>query len=177
MKSGSKRLFLALWPDTSVRRQLAITQKMLARNPRLQHAKPVAVENIHLTLHFLGDVTEANETRLESCLQNVQARPFKLVIDRWGYFPRARVCWTGATNTPEALTSLLEQTTECVAGVVDNYRQPGFKPHITLFRKARHPLKIDRLDIIEWDVNRFTLVSSLTRPEGAEYTVLREWSL
>lgn len=175
MTSGAKRLFLALWPDPAVRKRLAVTQNSLARNPRLHDAKPVRTENFHLTLHFLGDVTEASITKLEFCLANVHATPFYLTIDRWGYFPKARICWVGATTVPEALSSLLEQTAVCAAGAVENYRQPRFTPHITLFRKARHPLKIEPPDHYEWKLDRFALVASLTRPEGVEYTVLREW--
>ena len=142
MPSGSKRLFLALWPDPATRNRLAATQKSLARNHRLRHAKPVSTENIHLTLHFLGDVAEARIAQLETCLTNVRATPFCLNIDRWGYFPKAGVCWIGATNTPDELVLLLEQTAACVANAIENYRQPRFTPHITLFRKARHPLKM-----------------------------------
>ena len=175
--SGSKRLFLALWPDPAARSRLTATQQSFAHDPGLQHAKPVSTQNIHLTLHFLGDVAEASIAQLESCLANVRAAPFSLNIDHWGYFPRPRVCWIGATQTPEALTSLLEQTAACVAGVVEGYRHRDFKAHITLFRKARHPLKIEAFDAWEWNVDRFVLVASQTRPEGAEYTVVREWRL
>ena len=177
MPSASKRLFLALWPDPGTRRQLAAIQIQLARNPRLRHAKPVSTQNIHLTLHFLGDVAEADIARLESCLAQVRAAPFSLVIDRWGYFPKAGVCWIGASKTPDALTVLLEQTAVCVADVIENYRQPRFTPHLTLFRKARHPLEIKQFDVCEWSIDRFALVSSRTHPEGAEYTVLRDWQL
>lgn len=177
MPSESKRLFLALWPDPAIRRRLAAIQRYLTRNPRLRHAKPVSTENIHLTLHFLGDVTEARTAQLESCLAAVRAEPFSLNIDRWGYFPKARICWIGATNTPEMLTSLLQQTGDCVVNVVEDYRQTGFTPHITLFRKARHPLDIEPFETCEWKVDRFALVSSRTRPQGVEYTVLRDWRL
>lgn len=177
MPSGAKRLFLALCPDQTTRDRLAATQEFLARNQRLRYAKPVSTENIHLTLHFLGDVAEARIVQLETCLTNVRATPFCLNIDRWGYFPKAGVCWIGATNTPDELVLLLEQTAACVANAIENYRQPRFTPHITLFRKARHPLKIEAFDAYEWNVGRFALVSSLTRPEGVEYTVLREWQL
>jgi len=177
MPSGFKRLFLALWPDSATRNRLTEIQTCIARNPRLRYAKPVSTENIHLTLHFLGDVAEARIAQLESCLADVRAEPFSLTIDRWGYFPKAGVCWIGATKTPEAIASLLEQTAECVANAVENYTQSRFMPHITLFRKARHPLKIETFDAFAWNVDKFALVSSLTRQEGVEYTVIREWRL
>jgi len=175
--SGSKRLFIALWPDPDTRSRLAAIQAQLAHNPRLRHAKPVSIRNIHLTLHFLGDVAEANIARLESCLARVSAAPFSLAIDRWGYFPKAGVFWIGASNTPDAMTCLLEYTTACAAAVVENYRPQRFTPHVTLFRKARHPLEINQPVACEWAIDRFTLVSSRTHPEGAVYTVLGDWLL
>jgi 2'-5' RNA ligase len=177
MPSGAKRLFLALWPDQTTRSHLAAMQKSLAQNPRLRLAKAVSTNNIHLTLHFLGDVVESRIAQLESCLADVRAEAFSLNIDRWGYFPKAGIYWIGATKTPEALASLLEKTAACAATAVENYTQTRFMPHITLFRKARHPLKIDTFDAYAWRVDKFALVESLTRQEGVEYTVLREWRL
>jgi RNA 2',3'-cyclic 3'-phosphodiesterase len=177
MVSSAKRLFLALWPDQATRNRFVAIQKSLAHNPRLRYAKPVSAENIHLTLHFLGDVAEARIAQLEACLANVTAEAFSLNIDHRGYFPKAGVCWIGATNTPDELVLLLEQSAGCVANAVENYRQSRFTPHITLFRKARHPLEIAAFEQCEWNIDRFVLVSSLTRQEGVEYTVMREWPL
>jgi RNA 2',3'-cyclic 3'-phosphodiesterase len=177
MPIGSKRLFLALWPDQATRSRLAAVQAKLARHPRLQYAKPVSAQNFHLTLHFLGEVADDNTEHLGACIADVCAEPFTLNIDRWGYFPKAGVCWIGATNTPAALTSLIGRTAECVTGIIDDYRLPRFTPHITLFRKARHPLNIEQLDPVDWNIDHFVLVSSLTRPQGVEYVCLRDWRL
>jgi 2'-5' RNA ligase len=176
-KQTRRRLFLALWPDDITRRKLADIQKELARNERLKTAKPVAVENLHITTHFLGAVTEEVQTGLEELLYEVKAQACTLVIDRWGYFPRAKVLWLGAGAAPEALNDLVEQTQTCIQQCVDGYEQKRFVPHITVFRKARHPMEVDDFHPIEWSIDRFALVESVTHPEGPEYTVLKEWML
>ena len=177
-ESGKRRrLFLALWPDDDTRRQLANVQAMFNRNPRLKKAKPVSVENLHITTHFLGAVTEDTHRRLESRLNDVRASACTLVIDRWGYFPKAKVLWLGAQTSPVALTELVEQTQTCVQACLQGYSQKRFVPHVTVFRKARHPLEADEFEPIEWLIDRHALVESITHPEGPEYRVLKEWVL
>jgi len=176
-KQKRRRLFLALWPDDFTRKQLADVQKQLGKNERLQTAKPVPVKNLHITAHFLGDVTEEVYTQLKELLAEVSAQACTLVIDRWGYFPKAKVLWLGSGSTPDAMNDLVEQTQTCIQACIEGYEQRRFVPHLTVFRKARHPMQVDDFDPIEWRIDRFALVESVTHPEGPEYTVLKEWKL
>jgi 2'-5' RNA ligase len=176
-RSQRRRLFLALWPDDHTRGQFAGVQKNLARNARLKQARAVPAANLHITTHFLGAVTEEVHTQLEALLSEVRAQSCTLVIDRWGYFPRPKVFWLGASATPEALIDLVEQTQTCVQACLEDYQPRRFVPHLTLFRKARHPLEVEDFQPIEWCIDRYALVESVTHPEGPEYTVLKEWLL
>lgn len=175
-KNKRRRLFLALWPDEITRRKLADVQHKLGKIERLKSAKPVAVANLHITTHFLGAVTADVHTQLEQLLSEVNAQSCTLVIDRWGYFPRAKVVWLGG-QSPDALNDLVEQTQTCIQACIEGYEQKRFVPHITLFRKARHPLEVDDFHPIEWNIDRFALVESVTHPQGPEYKVLKEWML
>lgn len=176
-RQARRRLFLALWPDDATRGKIAGVQQSLARNDRLKQARAVPVANLHITTHFLGAVTEDLQAQLETLLSGVQARTSTLVIDRWGYFPRPKVFWLGASRTPGPLADLVEQTQACVQACLEDYRPNRFVPHLTLFRKARHPLEVDDFEPIEWTIDRHALVESVTLPEGPVYTVLREWVL
>ncbi len=175
-KNKRRRLFLALWPDEITRRKLADVQHKLGKIERLKSAKPVAVANLHITTHFLGAVTADVHTQLEQLLSEVNAQSCTLVIDRWGYFPRAKVVWLGG-QSPDALNDLVEQTQACIQACIEGYEQKRFVPHITLYRKARHPLEVDDFHPIEWNIDRFALVESVTHPQGPEYKVLKEWML
>ena len=176
-KQQQRRLFLALWPDESIRGQLAAVQQQLGRNERLHTARAVAAANLHITIHFLGLVAGDVQAQLEDLLNGVDAESSRLVIDRWGYFPRAKVVWLGAQKSPIEVNQLVARTQACIQSCIDGYDQKRFVPHITVFRKARHPLKVDDFDPIEWPIDRFALVESVTHPQGPEYTVLREWML
>jgi 2'-5' RNA ligase len=128
-------------------------------------------------MHFLGAVTQEVHDTLQTLLDSVSARACHLVIDRWGYFPRPRVLWLGAESSPGHLTELVAQTESCIQQCIGGYQQNRFVPHITVFRKARHPVEVDEFQPIDWNIDRFALVESDTRPEGAVYTVLQEWML
>jgi 2'-5' RNA ligase len=174
--SQHRRLFLALWPGESTRQRLADVQGAFRKTARLKSARAVPVENLHITIHFLGEVSAEVASRLQAALDDVKAPPCTLIIDQWGYFPRPKVVWLGGELT-EPLIDLVAQTQSCVQACIQGYHQKRFVPHITVFRKARHPLEVDDFDPIEWRIDRFALVESVTHPRGAEYTVLNQWLL
>jgi 2'-5' RNA ligase len=176
-KQKQRRLFLALWPDESTRGQLAAVQKRMAGNERLKTSKAVDAANLHITIHFLGLVDGDVQAQLEDLLNGVDAESSHLVIDRWGYFPRAKVVWLGAQKSPIEVNQLVARTQACIQSCIEGYDQKRFVPHITVFRKARHPLEVDDFDPIEWSIDRFALIESVTHREGPEYTVLKEWML
>jgi 2'-5' RNA ligase len=176
-KEKARRLFLALWPDGITRKKLVDVQKRMCRIERLKTAKAVQEANLHITIHFLGLVADDVHAQLEDELNGVKAESSTLVIDRWGYFPRAKVVWLGAQAAPAAMNELVARTQACIQSCIEGYDQKRFVPHITVFRKARHPMEVDDFDPVEWHIDRFALVESVTHPEGPEYTVLREWML
>ena len=175
-KSSHKRLFLALWPDEVTRKKLYKIQQLFATR-RQVNARPIKPENIHITLHFLGDVDEAIVEPLCTLLDTVETSAFELTIDRWGYFPRPQVLWLGAEQHPDALTKLVEATKMCIENVLPDYRSKKFVPHATLYRRARHPGTVEPFEPVSWYIDRFVLVESRTWQEGVEYRVAREWSL
>lgn len=176
-KEKRRRLFLSLWPDAITRKKLADVQKQFHRNKRLKSARLVPSANLHITTHFIGAVSEDVHQQLYVALDDVKAQACTLLIDRWGYFPRAKVLWLGAQTSPQALSDLVEQSRVCVQACVEGYEQKRFVPHVTVFRNARHPLEVDEFHPIEWQIDRYALVESVTYEEGPEYRVLKEWLL
>ena len=175
-QSRHKRLFLALWPDDRTRQHFADVQSAFAKTARLKSARRVPPANLHITMHFLGDVSLEVCTELQAMLADVKAPACTLLIDRWGYFPKPRVVWLGG-DSPKPLIDLVAQTQSRIQSCIHGYQQKRFVPHITIFRKARHPLEIADFNPIEWSIDRFALVESVTHPHGAQYTVLNQWPL
>jgi len=51
----------------------------------------------------------------------------------------------------------------------------GFVSHVTLLREAREPEAMPALDPIEWQLDGFALVQSVTLPKGSRYEIRKSW--
>ncbi|MCK4706562.1 MAG: RNA 2',3'-cyclic phosphodiesterase [Gammaproteobacteria bacterium] len=172
-----KRIFLALWPDEITRQYLFKTQKELKREPVLQSARAIIPENLHMTLHFIGSISVEVLQALEVSLASVRCKAFELDVNMAGCFARPRVFWLGLENVPPELQELEQQTAACVRQCVEAYQCKPYRPHISLFRKAKNSIECKNWSVVHWPVNSFALVESKTCPEGVRYSVLKEWPL
>ena len=171
-----QRLFFALWPDDALRQQLVHRSKPLVQTA---HGRPVPVENLHITLAFLGDVDtgqhECVERMATSVSENIACLPFELTLDHIGHWPRPRVLWFGSTETPEPLRLMADGLSagarEC--GLLLDARP--YSPHLTLMRKVTRAPEKQPVETLSWLVDRFVLVRSVPVPHGVCYEVLREW--
>jgi 2'-5' RNA ligase len=172
--STTERLFFALWPEEDFPRRLHRQCKSLLRHTG---GRPVATENLHITLAFLGNVDEQQHQCIEVMAGAVRCPPFELLLDQVGYWPRPRVLWLGASDTPEPLVALAgvlhAGATEC--GLSLDARP--FQAHLTLKRKLDREPGVHDFRPLSWRVDSFVLVRSMTYQEGVQYEVLREWPL
>jgi 2'-5' RNA ligase len=148
----------------------------------------VPVENIHLTLKFLGDVSMSNLEVLKKILlaEASNHSPFEISVGELGAFPslrRPRVIWVGVTAPPElsALQHGIESETARLGYQRENR---AFSPHLTLGRVSRNaPSQEARLigQVLESfklgflgaaHVRDAHLYRSDLRPGGAVYTRL-----
>lgn len=138
--------------------------------------KPVTADNLHITLQFLGNVTAAQQTQLETGAASCPIEPFTLLLDSLGHFAGSRVLWLGASLSPEPLQRLAaclgEQMRHC--GLSPDSRP--YHPHLTLRRKVSKPPNPDfTFPAFPWTIDTFALVRSHTLPTGVQYQVLRQW--
>ena len=75
-----RRLFFALWPDKSIRKEMALLNRKLPSAER--GGRLMSDANLHLTLHYIGPVSEEDMTSLNLAAQKVKSAPFKLKLDR-----------------------------------------------------------------------------------------------
>jgi RNA 2',3'-cyclic 3'-phosphodiesterase len=129
---GERRLFLGILPDSHNARQLS---SLLPQIP--PPAKPVAVENLHLTLLFLGQSTARQAQQLCEALSQLPLPAFSVMLDQWQLWPGPAVlCLAGEVADP-ALSELYQQLLHCAA--VSGFAPPQhrLKPHITLARRSK----------------------------------------
>jgi 2'-5' RNA ligase len=153
---AAQRLFFALLPD-------AATRAALARLQPLAPGRAVPVENLHLTLAFLGRQPGAAVAPLEQILARLALAPLALRVDNLGYFSGPRIAWAGMTRPPAALLDLQARLTAALqqAGFAPD-SHAGFRPHVTLARQAAPPLPATDAAFapLDWRVGRIALLAS-----------------
>jgi len=88
--------------------------------------------NLHLTLHFIGNVYFEQMECLQRAARLVRAAPFDLTIDRQGYFHKPRVAWLGCSNLPAALDDLHRQLGEHLQSCDYRPELRPYQPHVTV---------------------------------------------
>ncbi len=181
------RTFLAITLPPEVQGALSDLQQTLAAS----HAKVtwVAPENLHVTMKFLGSITEERRQAVAAMLRRVaqHEEPFPLGVDGGvGAFPSMtspRVIWTGLSTGKEGVTRLaaaIEREGEALALAKD---ERPFAAHVTLGRvrspKHRHALVRALQECAwkapaPWRVTSLTLYQSILGSDGPTYSVLEE---
>jgi 2'-5' RNA ligase len=131
------RLFIAIGLGEDLREKLAEVSAGLAR--RLRGVAWVRPENIHLTLKFLGEVSEGDVPSLREILDETAShhRPFALRAGGLGAFPgpsRPRVIWAGLSGELESLSRLVREIEEELSALGFPAEERPYHPHLTLGR-------------------------------------------
>jgi len=136
------RAFIAVNISSDIQRRLGSILKDLRRDLKGAPVRWVPVENIHLTLKFLGDVSTSNLEVLKNILQ-VEASgqsPFEMTAGELGAFPsnyRPRVIWV-SIHAPAGLAALQYGIDNQTARLGYAREDRPFSPHLTLGRVSRH---------------------------------------
>lgn len=172
--SASHRLFFALsLPETT---QQEIIRWRSERFP-LEAGRPVAAANLHLTLAFLGDVSEQKAQALQTLAGRIRQPAFSLTLDDAGHWPRPGVVWLGCRRAPRGLLQLAELLRSQAARNGCYQTALPFHPHITLLRGATRPVAIPPATF-SWqaDMTHFSLYESLFDNGKTRYQALETWS-
>lgn len=134
----SPHYFIAIPIPSSLKKWIANQQQEFIRLNQLQYKHYVDPTDFHITLLFLGYLSEEKKRGLiQELNQLMELRSFELSIGGIGYFglqERPRVCWLGV-DANSALTSLQRK----IATIIENYgiefdTRP-YRPHITIAKK------------------------------------------
>ena len=174
-KPTVQRLFFALWPSSEIRQQLIAINKVTARHT---DGRRVHEDNLHVTLRFLGSVSEEQLPCIEQVANNIKTTPFELVLDQRVFKKKQEMIWLTSDNPlPEPLVTLVNQLEQGVQSCGFAPEKHSYKPHVTLVRKTCKTNRLQDKVKVNWPVDTFVLVSSKTYQEGVEYSVVKEWKL
>jgi 2'-5' RNA ligase len=181
------RTFIAIELPDDFKEMLTFFQKELKK--QAPSVRWISVENIHVTLKFLGEVEVERLAEIEHALDHVRrdSTVFSLRTKQFGGFPnlkKPRVCWLGFETSSEMLTlqRRIEDALE-LAGFERDSRT--FSPHLTLGR-IKLPQNFDALyaftennpfPACEIAVKEYCLIRSNLKPQGAVYTPIHRYSL
>ena len=185
-KREQKRVFIGIPAGDQVKSTLSLLQPIVDCNSR--YIKWVPLDNIHLTLSFLGDVSiNKIPDIVQSVEQNIATSQFQLSISGTGVFPSSKspkVLWLDLNKGVDKLKLLHHQIEKSVSEFKENYENNTFIPHISIARIRRLHAKIDVLPFlnsvyspIELDVNSISMYESKLLPEGAQYTIINTFPL
>ena len=181
------RLFVAIDLDDDARAAIAAEQHRLKRAlsaSERSSVRWVEPERMHLTLAFLGEMTEARAAAIVEAMQaDVDAAPFRMVFAGLGVFPprgAPSVLWIGVTTGQREVTSVQRQIVERLARIGVAPETRPYHPHLTLarWRSAHHDdakrvIAADRgTAVAQVDVAAVTLHQSRLSSAGPRYTTL-----
>jgi 2'-5' RNA ligase len=185
------RAFIAIDIPVDVRVAINEAQARLKRAHVGVKISWTKVDNLHLTLQFLGYIEEAIVEKIRATLQSVAAQhqPFEVSVQGAGAFPnenRARVIWVGCHDAASKLEGLAQAVQEAMQPLGFEPEHREFSAHLTLGRvKFPRPdvaltRAIDSLKDTSFGalrVEAIHLFESQLHPEGSIYTKLSSHAL
>ncbi|MCK4463096.1 MAG: RNA 2',3'-cyclic phosphodiesterase [Candidatus Omnitrophica bacterium] len=177
------RTFIAIELSDDVKKELASIQEELKKTGA--DVKWVKIENIHLTLKFLGNVDDDKIENIKTLLDKIASgyEKFEATLFKIGAFPKLeypRVIWVGmdkGCNLAKEIASKIEDECEHIGFAKEN--RP-FSAHLTLGRvrsgKNKDALKKRLISMSikpqSFIVDKIILFQSTLTPKGPIYTPL-----
>lgn len=184
------RIFIALDIPAAIRaRMLEYAERARRLAPEAHWARTVG---LHVTLKFIGEVSDAKVQEIKAALTAVKAAPFAVKFENVGFFPlptSPRVFWIGVDGGPalRELAAAIDQATHEL-GIAKEER--AFNPHVTLGHTGSGPGTHHRLrplaSLLQSETapqfgtmtaQEFFLYQSQPQRGGSKYTKLERFSL
>ena len=172
------RLFTALEIPASISSDLSRLQN------GLENARWIEPVDFHLTLRFIGDVTNQQANELTEQLEHIQTPEFKLHLDGLDYFgkskPHSLIVKIKKNETLELLQSKHERLCQRLGLKTDSRK---FSPHITIARIGAVPIQQlaqylsanGYFKSSAFSVNGFCLYTAKSSTGGGPYAKLQRY--
>jgi 2'-5' RNA ligase len=178
------RAFVAIKIDPEVAQRICAVQSKLDKN--LGGIRWVKPKNLHLTLKFLGPVSDEKVAPITETLERAlhSLARFSVSCRGLSVFPdirRAKVLWVGLEGKP--IANLAATVDDALAPLGFAREKRAFKPHLTIGRWRESAGRPDLLrrelesgqrhDFGSSRTNEVILFQSVLKPSGAVYTPLK----
>jgi len=172
------RTFIALEIPEKINKTLKEIQKKFEGLGKINFTKVP----YHLTLKFLGEITEDQASKIKDLLKEIKFESFELELSDLGVFPNEnyiKVLWVGVKRDKvNELQQQIDSKLETLFG-----KDKRFHAHITLGRvkfvkdkqKIKELLKT-KIPDLKFEVKEFKLIKSELTSEGPVYKDLETYS-
>jgi 2'-5' RNA ligase len=188
------RTFIAVNIPVEIKQALQEEIDRLRALIRGESVRWVRSEGIHLTLKFLGEISNSSLGEIHQTLEREAEKhpPGTLRVGGFGCFPnrhKPRVLWIGITEDKGTLALVQSSIHEKLIPLGFEKEGRPFHPHLTLGRLRRNVSKseLSQLqDVVnefvvgqigQFEVREIRLIESILKPSGAEYSTLGEYTL
>lgn len=187
------RTFIALKIPSDLADALADVQRSLKTRMPPGSVRWTRVDQIHLTLRFLGNVAIGDVDLLRERIQaaSAQTAPLSLELGGIGCFPDSRnprVIWVGVGGEIERLRSLQTAVEVACGEIAGHEERREFSPHLTIGRVKpgdRRGVRVGGAAVEGfkagtlggWVAATLHLIRSDLSAEGPRYTDLAEFPL
>jgi 2'-5' RNA ligase len=177
------RAFVAVFPPPEVQQALHRAALTLPSGDAFRLTAPA---KIHLTLKFLGEVSEETLDRANESLAPIGEghEPFEVATSDFGVFPserKARILWAGVGEGSERLRDLARDVESALEAAGFEREARPYVPHMTLGRARGRPVGFEaggvRAPALRFTVSALDLVRSVSGAGGVTYSSLAAYPL
>lgn len=135
--------------------------------------KSVDKDQLHMTLAFLGEVTEDQLALVQRILQKINAHGFVLDFDKIEMFSHgSEYLYYAAPSNDCRIRELAEYIRKALTYKKIFFDSKAFVPHVTLIRHANKAMRVWENFSVRVRVDSLHLVKSETAEGHAVYTIL-----
>lgn len=174
------RLFIAVTFDNKVN---SLVEKVTNSIKDYAKIKPVAINNLHVTLAFLGSQQKTYVNKITNCLDAIKSNPITVYFDKFSFFERNSSPTVFFLNGfSEELANLTKNLRNCLKKNRITFDNKKFIIHLTgariktVFNKKGLYDFIDKINEnfkkISSQINEITLFQSTLTKEGPIYSPL-----
>ena len=152
------------------------------QNKNLLRGKFIEKENLHLTLKFLGGITNEELEEIKKRLKEVNFERFGCHVGKTGFFndeDHIKVIWVELVS--EKLNELQKKIDQATPGIVRDYKK--FNSHVTTTRVKSiinkrglvEEIKKIHFKNLDFEIKEFFLMKSELFPEGSKYKIIEKF--
>ena len=176
------RCFIAIDLPINTKTRIFHESKKLQRK-NLIKGNLTKKENLHLTLKFLGSLTNKEVEKIKGKLRKVNFNKFFCKVGKAGFFYKGnkiRIIWVDLLSNE--LNKLQKKIENSILNLGDH---KNFNSHITIFRvksvsnKRRLVEEVSEIDFknLNFKVREFVLMKSELKKQGIRYRILDRFKL